>query len=113
TYFVKLKRKPKTRKGKKYLESLLCEPERGIKKCLILTEYGCNQTTSNFLKEIAEIKFPDSEFMKLDSKLSPFDEPEGVIRFCEKCESSLFMMGTHNKKRPNNIILGKIYLSQA
>ena len=29
--------------------------------------------------------------------------------FCKKNDSSLFMLGNHNKKRPHNIILGRMY----
>jgi hypothetical protein len=37
----------------------------------------------------------------------PFDDESKVESMSSKNDASLFMIGTHNKKRPNNIVLGK------
>ena len=29
--------------------------------------------------------------------------------FSQKCDASLFMFGSHSKKRPNNIVIGNFY----
>ena len=29
--------------------------------------------------------------------------------FCKKADTSLFLFGSHSKKRPNNIVIGRMY----
>lgn len=29
--------------------------------------------------------------------------------FAQKCDASLFMFGSHSKKRPNNIVIGDVF----
>lgn len=42
-------------------------------------------------------------------EIYPFDNREELEKVCKKTEASLFLFGSHNKKRPNNIIIGRTY----
>ena len=41
--------------------------------------------------------------------IHPFESRDPVESLCKKKEASLFMFGSHSKKRPNNIVLGRTY----
>lgn len=43
------------------------------------------------------------------NKIVPFDDISSVEFYSSKSDSSLFMMGTHTKKRPNNLIIGRMF----
>lgn len=46
---------------------------------------------------------------ELKERISLFEEPDKLDKLFEKFNSSLFMMGSHSKKRPNNIIFGRSF----
>lgn len=37
----------------------------------------------------------------------PFEDITPIEAFLRKNQASLFMFGSHNKKRPNNLVLGE------
>ncbi|PIO33509.1 hypothetical protein AB205_0114060, partial [Aquarana catesbeiana] len=39
----------------------------------------------------------------------PFEDQTSVEFFSKKSDCSLFVFGSHNKKRPNNLIFGRMY----
>merc|ERR1711915_862638 len=41
--------------------------------------------------------------------IRPFEDVTKLEFFCQKNDSSLFMFGNHNKKRPHNLIMGRMY----
>ncbi|KII62882.1 Ribosome production factor 2 [Thelohanellus kitauei] len=102
-------RKPKTHKGKKYLESLEKEPVDGIKKCLLLRQSGSGQVVTNFLKDICALKVPDAEIMKYSINLNPFNDSQPITKVCRKFNIPLFITGSNTKKRPNNLVIGRFY----
>jgi len=44
--------------------------------------------------------------------IKPFDDPTPLYKLTEKQDASLFVMGNNTKKRPNNIIIGRLYNSK-
>jgi len=41
--------------------------------------------------------------------IQPFESRDELEALCKKTDASLFMFGSHNKKRPNNIVIGRTY----
>lgn len=41
--------------------------------------------------------------------IQPFENQDQLEALCKKTDASLFMFGSHNKKRPNNIVIGRTY----
>jgi ribosome production factor 2 len=42
-------------------------------------------------------------------ELFPFADRTELEKYCEKAEASLFMFGSHSKKRPNNVVIGRTF----
>lgn len=60
------------------------------------------------------IDFVQNESIKLTNKkhdILPFEAGGEVEleRYSDKCDASLFLIGSHSKKRPNNVVMGRTY----
>jgi ribosome production factor 2 len=47
--------------------------------------------------------------MKRSHDLAPMDDASLVERITTKYDCSLFMVGNHQKKRPNNLVIGRTF----
>uniref|UniRef100_A0A3B5R455 Ribosome production factor 2 homolog n=1 Tax=Xiphophorus maculatus TaxID=8083 RepID=A0A3B5R455_XIPMA len=75
--------KPKTRRSKRFLESRAPKLIEDVKNTMIMKGGNASQTVTTALKDI--------EF------------------FSKKSDCSLFLFGSHNKKRPHNFIFGRMF----
>lgn len=41
--------------------------------------------------------------------MHPFEDKKELEKYCEKAGASLFLFGSHNKKRPDNIVIGRTF----
>ena len=39
----------------------------------------------------------------------PFEDVSKIEFFSQKCDASLFAFGSHNKKRPDNLVIGRMF----
>jgi ribosome production factor 2 len=51
------------------------------------------------------MKNPNSKMFGRKNDLNPFDDETGIEFLTTKNDSSLFLFGSHNKKRPHNIVM--------
>ena len=47
--------------------------------------------------------------MQKKNEIRPFEDPTPIEAFSRKLNSPLFMFVSHNKKRPNNLVLGRTF----
>ncbi|XP_063622031.1 ribosome production factor 2 homolog [Cydia splendana] len=102
-------KKPTTRKGKKVLQSKEPKPTEGPKQCIFLQGRNPSERTKQLLKDIYDLKKPDGAYLRRKNDFVPFEDATLIEKMCYKKEASLFGVGTHNKKRPHNIILGRTF----
>lgn len=57
------------------------------------------------------LKKPDAVWYrrKEDNKLMPFEDSTSLEFYSNKSDASLFAYGSHSKKRPNNLVLGRMF----
>jgi ribosome production factor 2 len=101
-----------THKGKKVLEAKEPHIEESRKKSLFLN----GRKTSPVLRQLYSslAKFRLDEIVKYSRKndILPFESPQDIERFCQQNDCSLFAFFSHNKKRPNNLTLGRLFNGQ-
>ena len=93
---------------KKHVESQLVE---GAKSALLLKGIRCSDNMSTVLKDIRSMKAPYAKLLSKNNVLVPFDdEGQQSLEFLTtKNDCSMFALASHNKKRPNNLCLGRTF----
>lgn len=103
---------PKTKAGRRALEKKAPKLVEEPRKALIMSGHKSNQIIKDVLVDLQKMKA--TECMKLTHRkheILPFESGGEVEieHFSSKTDSSLFVIGNHTKKRPNNIIMGRMY----
>ncbi len=50
--------------------------------------------------------------MQKRHEVKPFEDTATLIHTCDKHNTALFVLGNHSKKRPQNLIFGRLYDSK-
>ncbi|KAL7569842.1 hypothetical protein ACA910_008511 [Epithemia clementina (nom. ined.)] len=104
----KKKKQPKAR-VQRYLKSI--EPqlhERG-KSTLLFKGIQCSQDMANVLKELRALQAPNAKLLSKKNQITPFTDTESVEFLTTKNDCALFAMASTNKKRPNNLVIGRTF----
>lgn len=101
--------KPRKKRIQRYLDkrgSLLVE---NTKKVLILKGHNTSQNIVDVLKDINLLTKPNCKSLSRKNEILPFEDVSSLEFLCTKADCSLFALGSHTKKRPNNLILGRLF----
>ncbi|XP_056630106.1 ribosome production factor 2 homolog [Diorhabda carinulata] len=101
--------KPTTRKGKKVL--LKKEPQliEGPKRALFFQGRKCSEKIQSLLKDLYDFKKPDAVKLNRKNDINIFENSKPVEDLCKKYETPLFMLGSRSKKRPDNLVVGRMF----
>ncbi|KAF7282136.1 hypothetical protein GWI33_003105 [Rhynchophorus ferrugineus] len=101
--------KPTTRKGKKIL--LKKEPQviEGPKKAIFLKGRKTSDKVRYVLNDMYDLKKPEGQKLSKRNDITVFEDATKVEFLCKKYDSSLFVMGSHSKKRPDNLVIGRMF----
>jgi ribosome production factor 2 len=65
---------------------------------------------SSVLQSLHKLRVPNSQLLlKKHENLFPFDNAEDVSKFFDSKDGSLIVIGSNSKKRPNNLIFGRLF----
>nr|XP_057929563.1 ribosome production factor 2 homolog [Doryrhamphus excisus] len=101
--------KPKLKRTKRFLESRAPKLSENAKTTMIMKGGNANQAVSQALKDIYSLKKPNAVLYKKKNIIRPFEDSTSLEFFSKKSDCSLFLFGSHNKKRPNNLIFGRLF----
>jgi ribosome production factor 2 len=106
---------PKARVAR-YLKKV-AEPQlkESGKACLLLKGQRCSASMDHVLKELRSMKAPQAKLLSKKNEIDPFDSTAGhnSLEFLStKNDCALFALASHNKKRPNNLVLGRTFNHQ-
>nr|XP_022913216.1 ribosome production factor 2 homolog [Onthophagus taurus] len=98
-----------SRKGKKVLLSREPQLVEGPKRTLFLQGRKTSDMVRDLLKDMYNIKKPDALKLSKKNDVTVFENINPLEQLCKKHEASLFVFGSHNKKRPDNITFGRMF----
>ncbi|XP_033227493.1 ribosome production factor 2 homolog [Belonocnema kinseyi] len=101
--------RPTSHKGKKALLSKEPQLIETAKQTLCIKGSTSSKLAHDCMKDFYDLKKPDAQMMTKKNEIRPFEDISPIERFASKLNSSLFMFTSHNKKRPHNLIMGRIF----
>ncbi|OWF51978.1 ribosome production factor 2 homolog [Mizuhopecten yessoensis] len=101
--------KPKTQKGKRFLEGREPKVIESTKSAIFVKGGNTSITVTEALKELYILKKPNAVSYKRKNILRPFEDETPLEFFAKKSDAALFAFGCHSKKRPDNLILGRMF----
>ena len=104
-----VKRKPKNARAKRAL--LAREPKvvENPKSSIMLRGMSSSQIVNDVLSDLHKLRVPLSKCLTKKTDCLPFENNASVEFLCQKNDASLFVMGSHTKKRPHNLVFGRTY----
>ncbi|KAL5712797.1 hypothetical protein ACHQM5_014931 [Ranunculus cassubicifolius] len=104
-------RTPKTIRAKRELGKRAPKLVENGKKTLILQGLKTSDLLNTVLTEIYHLKRDSAVKYSRKNEVRPFESggETSLEFFSLKTDCSLFVVGSHSKKRPNNLILGRTY----
>lgn len=89
------------------------EPQviEGTKRALFFKGRKTSEKVRMVLRDIYDLKKPDALRLTKKNDITIFEDATPVENFCRKHDSGLFLMGSHSKKRPDNLVMGRVYNS--
>jgi ribosome production factor 2 len=104
--------KPKTAAGSRAIKAKEPVAIEGAKQAILLKSTSCNFIASECLKEIHLLKKPDSVLFNKRNDVHPFDDYKPLEFFSLKNDASFVVVGSHSKKRPNNLVFARMFGNQ-
>lgn len=104
--------KAKNARTKRALEKRAPKVIENPKKALFVRGNTAGIVMTEFLKDMAHLKKPDSVSFRRRNAILPFEDATSLEFYSDKNDTSLFMFGNHTKKRPNNITMGRMFNNQ-
>ncbi|XP_075720345.1 ribosome production factor 2 homolog [Rhinoderma darwinii] len=101
--------KPKTRRAKRFLQHREPKLTENDKNAMLIKGGNASMTVTQALKDLHSLKKPYCVMYNKKNMTRPFEDQTSVEFFSKKADCSLFVFGSHNKKRPNNLIFGRMF----
>lgn len=103
--------KAKTHKGRKIKESKAPKLIENSKKSIIMKGRKSSEILNSLLRELHMMRGSEMSqlLMRKAHDILPFEDASMIESTSVKYDASLFAVGSHQKKRPDNLILGRVF----
>mmetsp|Transcript_4291 Transcript_4291/g.4977 ORF Transcript_4291/g.4977 Transcript_4291/m.4977 type:complete len:303 (+) Transcript_4291:74-982(+) len=79
------------------------------KTCLLIRGAKTSQTSLSFLRDIRKLKGSSAKLFSRKNEIRPLEDETKLEFLCQKNDAGLFLFASHNKKRPHNLVMGRLY----
>jgi len=104
--------KPKSKKAQRDLAKRAPKVVENPKVGMFIRGTKTSDVVTDTLNDLMSLKKPDVVRYfrkKSNGGKGPFDSTASFEFFSQKSDSSLFMYGSHSKKRPHNLVIGRMF----
>ena len=108
----KLIKKAKTHKGRKFLERKQAQLVEGKKTAIFVRGQKASLTIQGVMRDLVTLRGePEVSrvFMRNGHDMHPFENIVPLESMASKQDCALICFGNHQKKRPDNLVLGRTY----
>ncbi|KAF7633438.1 Brix domain-containing protein [Meloidogyne graminicola] len=101
--------KTKTHRGKLFLEDRAPKLIENDKTAIIMRGNKMSEIVGKALQELFLLKKPLATKLMRKREIHPFEDDTLLCNFSKKFDSSLFVVGSSSKKRPNTLTFGRFF----
>eukprot|EP00055_Hartaetosiga_balthica_P013451 m.69026 g.69026 ORF g.69026 m.69026 type:complete len:321 (-) comp8262_c0_seq2:2380-3342(-) len=99
----------KTRRGRQHLKERDSKVNENPKSILYVHGSKCSQQVQSVFKDLHALTHEQSKIFSRKRDLRPMDQQTELETLSSKQDASLLLVGTNNKKRPNNITISRMF----
>ncbi|BGP46249.1 rRNA-binding ribosome biosynthesis protein rpf2 [Rhodotorula kratochvilovae] len=105
--------KPKNARSKRALDARAPQlVEKQAKTAIIARTTGISEKVKVALSELNQLKKPNSIAFSKANEVRPFEDPASLNFWSSKNDASLFLIGTHTKKRPHGLVWARCFAGE-
>ncbi|XP_030850526.1 ribosome production factor 2 homolog [Strongylocentrotus purpuratus] len=101
--------KPKNQRVKRALEKRDPKLVENTKTSLMIRGGHTSEKITALLTELHMLRKPHSQMLKRKNIMRPFEDQTSLEFMSQKNDASLFAFGSHSKKRPHNLVFGRMF----
>ena len=104
-------KKPAKARVQRYLKSTEAKLKEAAKSTLLMKGIKCSQAMGTVLKDMRSMQAPHCKLLTKKNAIVAFetDGQQSLEFLATKNDCSLFALASTNKKRPNNLVLGRLF----
>jgi len=102
----------KNARQKRKVEKAAPKVFENTKSTILIKGGNVSQTVTDVMHDLHRIKQPNCVMYKKKNIVRPFEDVSTIEFFSQKSDASLFAFGSHNKKRPDNLVIGRMFSYQ-
>lgn len=102
-------KRAKTARGRRALMKMAPKLIENPRSTLVLRGQKSSQLVNSALTDLFMLKKPNAKHFTRHNAVHPFEDATPLEFLCQKNDASLFAFGTHSKKRPHNLVLGRMF----
>ena len=101
--------KPKNARSKRALAKKEAKLVENVKSALFVPGSTTNKMLHDTMCDLMALKKPQAKKFTKKNEVRPFEDASELEFFAEKNDTSLMVLSTHNKKRPNTLIFTRFF----
>ncbi|RKP04900.1 Brix-domain-containing protein, partial [Thamnocephalis sphaerospora] len=101
--------KPKNARSKRALVKREPKVVENAKTALFIRTVKTSQIVNEALSDLCQLKKPHAIHFTKKNEIRPFEDETPLEFLSQKNDASLFVVGSHSKKRPHNLVLGRMF----
>ncbi|KAF9179877.1 rRNA-binding ribosome biosynthesis protein rpf2 [Haplosporangium sp. Z 767] len=100
---------PRNARVKRVLKNREAKTEENVKTAIFIRGSQTSQIVNDALADLYMLKKPYAVNFTKKNQIHPFEDQSNLQFFSQKNDASLFVIGTHSKKRPNTLTFARMF----